>query len=184
MTTRRQLSAALAVILLPLCAGPASADDREWERAEKTIPQRIADAGAALPSEGLGKKLAELAENASTDRGALAELYRTQDEYVARIMAEWRDGPDRKAMQDASGQMLRSAERVGADLRAATDAADAAAIRMRHSGVLEKIGNLEAAAKDAGTRLAGRWERERLMREREREQREREAGERARDQRR
>jgi hypothetical protein len=53
-----------------------------------------------------------------------------------------------------------------------------------HSGVLGKITRLEAAAKEAGMRLAGRWERERAMREREREQREREAAERARDQRR
>ena len=77
-----------------------------------------------------------------------------------------------------------AAERTSAQLRAAQEAADSAAIRMRHSGVFGKVGRVEAAAKDAGARLAALWERDRAMREREKEQREREAGERAREQRR
>jgi len=125
-----------------------------------------------------------MAEQAGTDRRALADLYRAHEEYVARTLSEWRDGPERKTVQEAGRELPRNAERADAELKAATDAAASAAIRMRHSGVFGKVGRLEAAAKEAGMRLAGRWERERAMREREKEQREREAGERAREQRR
>lgn len=187
---RRGLSAALTVLALPLCSilPPGStrawADGGEWQAAERTTRERIAAAGAALPGDGPGQKLAAMAEQAGTDRRALAELYRAHEEYVARTLDQWRDGPERKALQEAGRDLPRSAERASAELRAATDAADSAAIRMRHSGVFGKVGRLEAAAKEAGMRLAGRWERERAMREREKEQREREAGERAREQRR
>src|SRR5438093_13218698 len=66
----------------------------------------------------------------------------------------------------------------------ATEAADAMSTRIRQSELLEKAAHLETTAKEAGARLAARWERERAAREREREQRERDAGERARQQRR
>jgi len=91
---------------------------------------------------------------------------------------------ERKVVQEAGTHLQRNAERTSAQLRAAQEAADSAAIRMRHSGVFGKVGRVEAAAKDAGARLAALWERDRAMREREEEQREREAGERAREQRR
>lgn len=187
---RRVLSAALTVLALPLCSvlppGPtrAWAEGGEWEAAGRTTRERIAAAGAALPGNGPGQQLAAMAEQAGTDRRALADLYRAHEEYVARTLDEWRDGPARKTLQEAGRELQRSAERAVAELRAGADAADAAAIRMRHSGVFGKVGRLEAAAKEAGMRLAGRWERERAMREREKEQREREAGERAREQRR
>ena len=103
---------------------------------------------------------------------------------MARTLAGGREGPERKATQDAAIQLQKSAERTAADMRAATEAADSAAIRMRHSGVFGKVTRAEAAAKEAGTRMAALWERERAIREREKEQREREAGERAREQRR
>jgi hypothetical protein len=165
--------------------GPAPARaDAEWDAAERAVRERLAETRAALPAEGAGQKLAATAERAATDPGALAELARAQDEYVARTLAEWKDGPERKAFQDAGSQLQKSAERTRAELRAAGDAADSAAIRMRHSGVFGKVGRVEAAAKDAGARLAALWERDRALREREKEQREREAGERAREQRR
>ena len=186
MRPRRRLllSATLAVFSLPLCWVRVEADSGEWEAAEKATRERIAEARAALPSDGPGQRLAVMAEQAGTDRRALPKLYRAQDEYVARTLREWGDGSERKAAQAAGIELQRGAERTSADLKAAAAAADSAAIRMMHSGVFEKIGRLEAATKEAGERLAGRWERERAMREREREQREREAGERARDQRR
>ncbi|HKW92345.1 MAG TPA: hypothetical protein VJX92_10635 [Methylomirabilota bacterium] len=182
----RRARFAVTLTLVALALGPtrAWADDSEWAAAEKTTRERVAELAAALPSESPGKKLAAMAEQAGSDRRALAELYRAQDEYVTRTLAEWRDGPERKALQDATLQLQRSAERASAALRAAAEGADSVAIRLRHSGVFGKVGRLDAAAKDAVARLAGRWERERAMREREKEQREREAGERARDQRR
>jgi len=184
MTPGRVLSATLAVLSLPLCPVGAGAVDAERDAAERTTRERIAAAGTALPADAPGQKLAALAEQAGADPRAFAALERAQDEYVARTLSEWGDGPERKAFQEAGLQLQRNAERTSAALRAAAEAGDAAAIRMLHSGVLGKIARLEAAAKEAGVRLAGRWERERAMREREREQREREAAERARDQRR
>jgi hypothetical protein len=185
MSPRRpRLSVTLAVLALALGPTRVGADDRELQAAEKTTRERVAELAAALPSESPGKMLATMAEQAGTDRRALAELYRAQDEYVARTMAEWRDGAERKALQDATLQLQRSAERASAELRATAEGTDSVAIQLRHSGVFGKVGRLEAATKDAGVRLAARWERERAMREREKEQREREAGERARDQRR
>ena len=166
-TRRRRLRATTSVLLLSLCPGRALADPSEWETAEKITRDRIAEASAALPGGGgPARSLAEIAE------------------YAARATAEWRDGLERRKLQEAGSLLQRNTERINADLRTATEAAAAASTRLRHSGVLEKIVQLETAAKEAGARLAGRWERERAMREREREQREREAGERAREQRR
>jgi hypothetical protein len=195
MRGRRALS--VAVLSLPLGLGAVSSRgpavplgpgrawaETEWEAAERTTRERIAEVRAALPADGPGQKLAAMAEQAGADRAAVDDLARAQDEYVARTLAEWRDGPERKATQDAALQLQKSAERTGAGMRAATEAGDSAAIRMRHSGVFGKVSRLEAATKDAGERMAALWERGRAMREREKEQREREAGERAREQRR
>jgi len=174
------LSVGLLAVRGPALAGA----DAEWDAAERTMRERLAEARAALPAEGAGPKLAATAERAATDPRALAELARAQDEHVTRTLAEWKDGPERKVVQEAGTHLQRNAERTSAQLRAAQEAADSAAIRMRHSGVFGKVGRVEAAAKDAGARLAALWERDRAMREREKEQREREAGERAREQRR
>ena len=127
--------------------------------------------------------MAEMAEKASTDR-ALTELYRMQDEYVDHATGEWRDGADRKKLQEAIGLLQMNTDRINSSLRMATEAAEALSTRIRRSGVLERMAQLETAAKEAGARLAGRWELEQAARAREREQREREAGERARAQRR
>jgi hypothetical protein len=166
-------------------SGPSPARaDAEWDAAQRTLRERLADARAALPAEGPGQTLAATAERAATDPAALAELARAQDEYVTRTLGEWKDGPERKAAQEAGVQLQKGAEHTSASLRAAREAADSVAIRMRHSGVFGKLARVEAAAKDAGARLALLWERDRALREREKEQREREAGERAREQRR
>jgi hypothetical protein len=166
-TRRRRLRAAtMSFLLLSLGPSPASADSSEWK------------------SGGAGKRLAEMAEKASTDGRALAELYRMQEQYVARATGEWRDGPERKKLQEASSLLQRNTERINSSLTMATEAAETMSTQIPQSGVLEKMALLETAAKEAGARLAGRWERERTARERERQQREREAGERAREQRR
>jgi predicted nucleic acid-binding Zn-ribbon protein len=106
------------------------------------------------------------------------------EEYVERAIGEWRDGPERKKLQEAMTLLQRNTERINSSLRMATETAEAMSTQIRQSGVLEKVAQLETATKEAEARLAARWERERAAREREREQREREAGERAREQRR
>jgi hypothetical protein len=114
----------------------------------------------------------------------LTELYRMQDAYVERATREWRDGAERKKLQEATGLLQTNTDGTNSSLRTATEAAESLSARIRQSGVLERMAQLETAVKEAGERLAGRWELERAAQAREREQREREAGERARAQRR
>jgi hypothetical protein len=163
---RRRLRATMAFLLLSLGLSPAWANSSESESGDA------------------GKRFAEMAEKASSDGRALAELYGMQEQYVNRALGEWRDGPERKKLQEASSLLQKNTEHINASLTMAAEAAAAMSTRLRQSGVLEKMTQLETAAKEAGARLAARWERERAAREREREQREREAGERAREQRR
>ena len=156
----------MSFLLLSLGPSPVWAGSSEWE------------------SSGAGKRFAEMAEKASTDARALAELYRMQEEYVDRATREWRDGTELKKLHEASSLLQRNIERINSSLRMATEAAEAMSTRIRQSELLEKAARLETTAKEAEARLAARWERERAAREREREQRERDAGERARGQRR
>jgi len=142
-------------------------------------------AGSSEPqSGGTGMRLAEMTEKASTDSRGQAELSRVQEGYVERATREWRDGTERKKLQEASSLLQRNTERINSSLRMASEAAEAMSTRIRQSGLLERAARLETTAKEAGARLSARWERERAAREREREQRERDAGERAREQRR
>ena len=156
----------MSFVLLSLGPSPVSADSSEWE------------------SGGAGKRLAEMAEKANTDGRALAELYRMQEQYVARATGAWRDGPERKQLREASSLLQKNTERINSSLTRAIEAAETMSTLIPKSGVLEKMTQLETAAKEVGARLAARWELERAARERAREQREREAGERAREQRR
>jgi hypothetical protein len=103
-TRRRHLRATMSFLLLLLGPSPAAADSSEWESG--------------------GKRLAEMAEKASTDGRALAELYRMQEQYAARATSEWRDGPERKKLQEASSLLLRNTERINSSLRMAIEAAE------------------------------------------------------------
>ena len=165
-TRRRCLRATMSLLLLSLGSGTASAGSIAWE------------------NDGTPKSLAEISETASTDRRALTELYQMQGEYVARATGEWRDGTERKKLQAAIDLLQANTERINSSLRMATEAAESLSTRIRRSGLLERMAQLETAVKEVEARLAGRWELERAAQAREREQREREAGERARAQRR
>jgi hypothetical protein len=156
----------MSFLLLSLAPSPVWAGSSEWE------------------SSGAGKRFAEMAEKASTDGGALTELYRMQQEYVDRATRAWRDGAERKKLQEASSLLQRNIERINSSLTMATEAAEAMSTRIQQSELLEKAAHVETTAKEAGARLAARWERERAARVRERAQQERDAGERAREQRR
>jgi hypothetical protein len=153
----------------------------EAARREKLTRDRIAAASAALTGGGKGPVLAQMAETAGDSAGALAEVYRAQTEYVAGVLAE---GAEARRTQEATALLQTNLERTNANLGRATEAGQAMTLRLSQSGVLEKVARLETIARDAGARLAARWELERAARERDREQREREAGERARQQRR
>jgi hypothetical protein len=157
----------------------------EAARREKLTRDRIAAASAALTGGGgKGPVLAQMAETAGDSAGALAEVYRAQTEYVHGALAEGADGAEARRTQEATALLQTNLERTKANLGRATEAGQAMTLRLSQSGVLEKVARLETIARDAGARLAARWELERAARERDREQREREAGERARQQRR
>ena len=161
--------------------GPEGGAD-DAARREKLTRDRIAAASAALTGGGKGPVLAQMAETAGDSAGALAEVYRAQTEYVDGAMA---DGVEaRRIIQEATAQLQASMEWTRVNLERATEAGLAMTMRLPQSGVLEKVARLETMAREAGARLAARWELERAARERDREQREREAGERARQQRR
>jgi hypothetical protein len=162
--------------------GPEGGAD-EAARREKLTRDRIAAASAALTGGGKGPVLAQMAETAGDSAGALAEVYRAQTEYVAGAMAG-ADGTEARRTHEATAQLQTSMERSRANLERANEAGLAMTMRLSQSGVPEKVAQLETIARDAGARLAARWELERAARERDREQREREAGERARQQRR
>jgi len=161
--------------------GRAGGPDEE-KRAEKATRDRVA-ANASLRDGGKGQVLAQTAETAGRDGGGLAGLYSAQHEYLDRAIGEWESGAERKNLQTAISLLQRNLERATAHLTRASEAADGISTQLGQSGVLDKVTQIETAAKEAGERLSARWELERAARERERQQREREAGERAREQR-
>jgi hypothetical protein len=158
----------------------ASADP--GKRADGITRDRIADIRASLKG-GVGatKRLAELAEKASGDAKALVDVYKGQSEHLDVVTSEWgADGTERKKLKDAITALQKNLTLARTNLDMATEEAGATMIRVEQSGVLEKVGRIQAGASEARERLNAQWERERAVREREREQREREAGERAR----
>lgn len=152
--------------------------------ADATLTGAGLPARAALKGETWGQTLARMADVADRDAGTLQALYRAQTEYVEDANADWVDGPERKKLQEAGAQLQKNMEGSRSSMILSTEAALAMPARLPQSQLLEKVAQIESAAKEAGERLSARWERERAAREREREQREREAGERAREQRR
>lgn len=156
----------------------------EGKRAGQITQDRLAAARSTLKGGGKSQILIQMAEAADRDASALTELYRAQTEHVEGALREWAEGPERKALPEALRRLQSDTERIRADLTRATEAAEALPTRLPQSGVLEKLAQIEVAAREASERLSARWELERAARERERGQREREAGERAREQRR
>jgi hypothetical protein len=155
----------------------------EVKRAEKTTRDRVAAANASLKDGGKSQLLVQMAETAGRDGGALASLYAGQDEYLDRAIGRWESGTERKNLETAISLLQRNMERSQAHLARASETAEEMSTQLGQSGVLDKVLQIETAAKEAGARLSVRWELERAARERERQQREREAGERAREQR-
>jgi hypothetical protein len=155
----------------------------EVKRAEKTTRDRVAAANASLKDGGKSQLLVQMAETAGRDGGALASLYAGQDEYLDRAIGQWESGTERKNLETAISLLQRNMEHSQAHLARASETAEEMSTQLGQSGVLDKVLQIETAAKEAGARLSVRWELERAARERERQQREREAGERAREQR-
>jgi hypothetical protein len=150
----------------------------DQQRAEKITSDKIASVRTSLKSAGKAKSLADAAEKTSAgDAGALADLSREQDEYLAVVGSEWgAEGAERKKLREAMATAQKSLERANANLtKAARTAASVSA-----SEALKKAARIDATVTEAGDRLRAKWQLEQAARERETKQREREAGERAR----
>ena len=78
-------------------------------------------------------------------------------------------------LREALAALPKNLERASANLERAIEVAETTTMRVSESGVLEKVGRIEAEEKERA-----RWQREQATRERERLQREREAAERER----
>ena len=147
------------------------------ERGDKITRDKVASMRASLKGDRTGKSLAEAAEKASDDPGALADLSREQSKYLDAVMSDWgAEGAERKRLREATAAAQKGIERVNANLTRAAKAIS----RVHSSEALEKAAQIEAAVNEAGERLRARWQLEQAARERESKQREREAAERAR----
>lgn len=146
-------------------------------RAEKITRDRVASVRTSLKGSGKAKSLADAAEKATRDPGALADLSREQGEYLDVVRNEWGpEGAERKKLRDAMATVQKNFERVNANL---TKAAKATA-GLKPADVLEKAAAIEAMVTEAGDRIRAQWQLEQAAREREAKHREREAAERAR----
>ena len=99
--------------------------------------REIGSRRSARPLKGSGKakSLADAAEKATRDPGALADLSREQGEYLDVVRNEWGpEGAERKKLRDAMATVQKNFERVNANL---TKAAKATA-GLKPSDVLEK----------------------------------------------
>ena len=149
----------------------------QQQRADKITRDKVASMRASLKGDRTGKSLAEAAEKASDDPGALADLSREQSKYLDAVMSDWgAEGAERKRLREATAAAQKGIERVNANLTRAAKAIS----RVHSSEALEKAAQIEAAMNEAGERLRARWQLEQAARERESKQREREAAERAR----
>ena len=146
------------------------------KRADKITRDRITGIKGSLKSDGKTRSLADTAERASGDARALIDVYREQGEYLDTVMSEWEaEGAERRKLRESIAALRKSLERANADLATAIEVAETTTMRVPQSGVLEKVGRIEAAEKERA-----RWLRAQAALDRERQQRERGAAERER----
>jgi hypothetical protein len=141
------------------------------KRAEKITRDRITGIKGSLKGGGKARSLADAAERASGDARAVIDVDREQGAYLDIVMSEWRaEGAERRMLREALATLAKNLERANTNLARAIEVAETTTLRVPQSGVLEKVGRIEAAEKERA-----RWQREQAARERERQQREREA---------
>ena len=146
------------------------------KRAEKITRDRITAIKGSLKGGGKARSLADTAERASGDARAFIDVDREQGAYLDIVMSEWRaEGAERRMLRESLATLAKNLERANTNLVRAIEVAETTTMRVPQSGVLEKVGRIEAAEKERA-----RWQREQATRERERLQREREAAERER----
>jgi hypothetical protein len=146
------------------------------KRADKITRDRITGIKGSLKGGGKARSLAEAAEKASGDARSLIDVSREQGEYLDIVISEWgTEGTERKKLRESIPTLQKNLESTNANLARAIEDAETTTTRVPRSGVLEKVGRIEAAEKERA-----RWLREQAALERERQQRERNAAERER----
>jgi hypothetical protein len=146
------------------------------KRADKITRDRITEIKGFLKGGGKARSLANTAERASRDPRALIDVYREQGELLDSVVNEWgAEGSERRKLREAIATLPKNLARANANLARAIEVAETTTMRVPQSGVLEKVGRIEAAEKERA-----RWLREQAARDRERQQRERDAAERER----
>lgn len=152
--------------------GPA---DQE-KRADKITRDRIAGIRGSLKGGGKARSLADAAGRASGDARSLSDVDREQGQYLEVVKNEWRaEGAERRTLRESLAALPKNLERTNASLARTIEVAEATTMHVPHSGVLERVAEIEGEAKERA-----KWEHDRAARERERQQREREAAERER----
>ena len=152
--------------------GPADPE----KRAEKITRDRITGIRSSLKGGAKARSLADTAERASGGARALSDVSREQGEYLDVVQGEWGvEGAERRKLRESTATLQKNLERANANLARVIEVAETTTMLVSQSGVLEKVGWLEAREKERA-----RWQRDQATRERERQQREREAAERER----
>src|SRR6266571_5856839 len=115
------------------------------KRADGITRDRVAEIRASLKGGGgAGKRLAELAEKASGEAKALADVYKGQNEHIDIATSEWgANGAERKKLREATTALQENLALISANLARAAEAAGAMTIRVQQSGVLEKVAQIE-----------------------------------------
>jgi hypothetical protein len=146
------------------------------KRADKITRDRITGITGSLTGGGKARSLADAAARASGDARALLDVSREQGAYLDIVMSEWRaEGAERRMLREALATLAKNLERANTNLVRAIEVAETTTLRVPQSGVLEKVGRIEATEKERA-----RWLREQAALERDRQQRERGAAERER----
>jgi len=146
------------------------------KRADKITRDRITGIRSSLKGGGKARSLADTAERASGGARALSDVSREQGEYLDVVLGEWgAEGAERRKLRESTATLQKNLERANASLARVIEVAETTTMLVSQSGVLEKVGWLEAREKERA-----RWQRDQATRDRERQQREREAAERER----
>ena len=111
---------------------------------------------------------------------AQADPYAAEAELIESALSRWKDGTERQKLRAAQRTLTKNLAEAQASLTAAGDAVAAMDASVERSGIVPRLGRIEAEVTEAQDRLRARWERDQAARDRERQQREREAAERAR----
>jgi hypothetical protein len=145
------------------------------EKREKITRDRIAGL-EGFTKGGRARSLIDAAQKVPGNPKALVDLSREQGEYLDAAAREWRaEGSERRAFRESLATVQKNLDGANARLGRAIEIAGTTGTWLPQSGVLEKLGQMEAEAKARAS-----WQREQAARDRERQERERQAAERER----